>query len=210
MNNRIEEIELSQVTTFINNYKYFFLISSIIGILLGYFVYDKNVIHHLRFTIVIDDPILSPEIIHSSIEVKKILSQDKLNNNTYPRYFFDDSTKIYYYISKTEITEINKAEINNFFTSIFRENLKKNIDVAKKNNSIKQTYSNSILSWTNKDIIKINPEEASKKIVILFDDEKLNDLSLPRYLISGLFIGLIFGLFTILIISIFRELKSPN
>lgn len=209
MNNRIEEIELSQITNFIHNYKYFFLISSIIGILLGYFVYDKNFIHHLAFTIVIDDPILSPEIIHSSIEVKKILSQDKLKNNTYPKYIFDDSTKIYHYISKTEITEINKAEINNFFTSIFRENLKKNIDVAKKNNSIKQTYSNRIISWTNKDIIKINPEEASKKIVILFGDEKRNP-SLPRYLITGLCIGLIFGLFTILIISIFKELKGPN
>lgn len=210
MNNRIEEIELSKITAFFYNYKYFFLISSIIGILLGYVIYDEKFTRHLPFTIIIDDPILSPEIIHSSIEVKKILNQEKLKNNTYPKYIFDDSTKIYEYITTTEITEINKAEINNLFTSIFRENLKKNIDVAKKNNSIKQTYSNSIISWTNKDIIKVNPEEASKKIVILFGDEKHNNLSLPRYLITGLCIGLIFSLFILLIISIYRELKSPN
>ena len=214
--NEIDLIELIQV--FIKH-KGKFIILGIVGLGLGL---AYTLLHEPRyeteFKINIGHPAFSNDFLINSAGVQEILNTSELNEKIIPHYSFNKKTQLFNVTTKTD--DASQGVVDLFNEALMQDlgNLKKiagsfeGFDnkpvILNNNNNNNNKNNNNNLTWTNKDLAKLNPEQVAQSIKVSFSEPKVLYPNPLRHGVIGIFIGLVLGFLWMMADIVVRQLKK--
>ena len=207
-----DEIDLIELIQVFFTHKTKFIILGIVGLSLGLaYTLQHEPRFETNFKVIIGNPAFSNDLLINSAAVQEILNTSELNKKIIPNYSFNKKTRLFNVTTKTD-------DVSQGVTDLFTEALTQELDTLKKlagsfegfddkpvilNNS----YNNN-LTWTNKDIAKLNPDEVAQSVKVSFGEPKVLYPKPLKHGVIGIFIGLVFAFFWMLAALIIRKLKT--
>ena len=190
------EFNLIELIDVFLTHKIKFIILGIVGLSLGL---AYTLLHEPRyetnFKVNVGHPAFSNNFLINSAGVQEILNASGLNENIIPHYSFNKKTQLFNVTTSTD----NSSQ---GITDLLTEALRQELDTLKKiagsfegfdDKSIILNNNNygSFLTWTNKDIAKLNPEQVALSVKVSFGITKVLYPSPILHGVVGLFAGLV-------------------
>jgi hypothetical protein len=208
-NDEIDLIELIEVFLI---HKAKFIILGIVGLILGLaYTLQHEPRFETDFKVIVGYAAFNNDFLIDSANVQEILNTSKLNEKIIPNYSFDKKTQFFSVISKTD-------DVSQEITDLFTEALRQELDNLKKIASsfegfddkpvILNNTNNNNITWTNKDIAKLNPEQVAQSIKVSFGEPKMLSPNPKKYGVIGIFIGLVLAFFWMMAVILVRQLKK--
>ena len=149
----------------------------------------------------------------NSAGVQEILNTSELNEKIIPHYSFNKKTQLFNVTTKTDDSSQGVTDL--FNEALMQEliNLKKiagsfdgfdDKPVILNNNN----NNNNNLSWTNKDIAKLNSEEVAQSVKVSFGEPKVLYPKPLKHGVIGIFIGLVLAFLWMMADILMRQLKK--
>ena len=176
-----------------------FITLGIVGLSLGLaYTFQHEPRFKTNFKVNVGHPAFSNNFLINSTHVQEILNTSELNEKIIPHYSFNKNTLLFNVITKTDDSS---QEVNNLFNEAMMQELYSLKKIAGSfegfddkpvilNNNNNNNYNNN-LTWTNKDIAKLNPEEVTQSIKLSFGKTKVLYPSPILHGVVGLFVGLV-------------------
>jgi len=208
-----DEIDLIELVQVFLTHKTKFIILGIVGLSLGLaYTFQLEPRYETDFKVIVGHPAFSNDFLVNSAAVQDILNISELNKKIIPSYSFNKKTQLFSVITSTDDSS---QEITDLLTEALMQeldNLKKiagsfegfdNKPVIVNNNN-----NNNNLTWTNKDIAKLNPEQVAQSIKVSFGEPKVLYPKPLKHGVFGIFVGLILAFLWMMADILMRQLKK--
>lgn len=196
-----------------------YIILGIIGLILGLvytFLHEPRI--ETQFKIRIGHPIFNNEFIFQSSSLHHLLDSSALNQTILPQYKFNERTHLF---SVTDSTEPLPEFVTKVFSDALRQDLLHLKQIAAnyegfddktnyKNLYYDKNNYNNFISWTNKDIAKLNIEQVVQSIKISFRDPISHYPNPFKHGVIGLVIGLVLAFGWMMTLIATRELQRQK
>ena len=190
-----DEIDLIELIQVFLTHKMKYIVLGIIGLGLGV-VY--TLLHEPRFEtdfkVNVGHPAFSNDFLINSAGVQEILNTSELNKKIIPNYSFKKNTQLFSVTTKTD-------DVSQGVTDLLTEALMQDLSDLKKiagslegfddNQVILSNLKTSKLTWTNKDIAYLNPEQVAQSIKVSFSEPMVLYPKPVKHGVIGIFIGLV-------------------
>ena len=211
-----DEIDLIELIEVFLTHKAKFIILGIVGLSLGL---AYTLLHEPRFEtdfkVNVGHPAFSNDFLINSSALQEILNTGELNKKTLPRYSFNKKTQLFNVTTKTD--DVSQGVTGLFTDALMQElsNLKNiagsfegfdNKPVILNNNN--NNSNNNNLTWTNKDLAKLNPEQVAQSIKVSFGEPKVLYPKPLMHGVIGIFIGLVLAFLWMIAEILMRQLKK--
>ena len=204
------EIDLIELIEVFLTHKVKFIILGIVGLSLGLaYTFQHEPRYETGFKVNVGHPAFSNNFLIESAGVQEILNTSELNKKTLPNYSFNKKTKLFNVITKTD-------DISQGVTDLFNEAVMQELGDLKKiagsfegfDNKLVILNNNNSLTWTNKDIAKLNPEQVAQTIKVSFGEPKVLYPKPLKHGVIGIFIGLVLAFLWMMADILMRQLKK--
>ncbi|XOJ89828.1 Wzz/FepE/Etk N-terminal domain-containing protein [Methylophilaceae bacterium Uisw_097] len=208
-----DEIDLIELIEVFLTHKTKFIILGIVGLSLGLaYTFQHEPGYETGFKVNVGHPAFSNTFLINSAGVQEILNTSELNKNIIPHYSFDKKTQLFKVITKTD----NSSQgITDLLTEALRQELTnlKNIAGSFEGFDDKPIILNnnnygSNLTWTNKDLAKLNPEQVAQSFKVSFGKPKVLYPKPLKHGVIGIFIGLVLAFLWMMVDILIRQLKK--
>lgn len=206
-----DEIDLIELIQVFLTHKAKFIILGIVGLGLGLaYTLQQEQRFETDFKVIVGHPAFSNNFLINSAGMQEILNTSELNKKIIPSYSFNKKTQLFNVTTKTD-------DVSQKVTDLFTEALMQELDTLKRiagsfegfdSNQVILNNNNNTLTWTNKDIAKLNPEQVAQSVKVSFGEPKVLYPKPLKHGVIGIFIGLVFAFFWMLSALIIRQLKS--
>ena len=209
-----DEINLIELIEVFLAHKAKFIILGIVGLSLG-LVY--TLLHEPRFEtdfkVNVGHPAFSKDFLINSADVQEILNKSELNEKMIPNYSYNKKTQLFNVTTKTD--DVSQGVTDFLTEALMRElgDLKKIAEsfdgydnkpvILNKNNN-----SNNNLTWTNKDIAKLNLEQVTQSVKVSFGEPKVLYPKPLKHGVVGIFVGLVLAFLWMMADILMRQLKK--
>ena len=209
-----DEIDLIELIQVFIKHKGKFIILGIVGLGLGL---AYTLLHEPRFEtdfkVNVGHPAFSNNFLINSAGVQEILNTSELNEKIIPHYSFNIKTQLFYVTTKTD-------DVSQGVTDFLTEALMQELGDLKKiagsfegfdnkpvilNNS---NNNNNNLTWTNKDLAKLNPEQVAQSIKVIFGEPEVLYPHPLKHGVIGIFVGLTLAFLWMMADILMRQLKK--
>ena len=191
-----DEIDLIELIQVFLTHKIKFIILGIVGLGLGLaYTFQHEPRFETDFKVNVGHPAFNNAFLIDSAGVQEILNTSELNKKTIPSYSFNKKTQLF---NVTTSTDDVSQEVADLFNEALRQELG---DLKKTAGSFEGFDDKSIilnnnnygsnLTWTNKDIAKLNPEQVALSVKVSFGITKVLYPSPILHGVVGLFAGLV-------------------
>jgi len=210
-----DEIDLIELIQIFLTHKAKFIILGIVGLSLGLaYTFQHEPRYETDFKVIVGHPAFSSSFLINSAGVQEILNTSELNEKTLPNYSFNKKTQLFKVTTSTD----NSSQ---GITDLLTEALMQELDILKKiagsfegfdnkpvilNNN--NNNNNNNLTWTNKDVAKINPEQVAQSIKVIFGAPKVLYPKPLKHGVIGIFVGLILAFLWMMADILMRQLKK--
>lgn len=208
-----DEIDLIELIEVFLTHKGKFIILGIVGLSLGLvYTFQHEPRYETDFKVIVGHPAFSNDFLINSAGVQEILNTSELNKKIIPHYSFNKKTQLFNVTTKTDDAS---QEVTDLFNEALMQeliNLKKiagsfegfdNKPIILNNNN-----NNDNLTWTNKDIAKLNPEQVVQSIKVSFGEPKVLYPKPLKHGVIGIFIGLVLAFLWMMGDILMRQLKK--
>ena len=210
-----DEIDLIELIKVFIKHKGKFIILGIVGLGLGL---AYTLLHEPRyetdFKVNVGYPAFSNDFLIKSSAVQEILNTSELNEKIIPHYSFNKKTQLFNVTTKTDdvsqgvtdfLTEALMQELGDLkkIAESFEGYDNKPVILNKNSNN-----NNNNLTWTNKDIAKLNPEQVAQSIKVSFGEPKVLYPKPLKHGVFGIFVGLILAFLWMMADILMRQLKK--
>ena len=208
-----DEIDLIELIQIFLTHRAKFIILGIVGLGLG-LVYTllHEPLFETDFKVNVGHPAFSNDFLINSAGVQEILNTSELNEKLIPHYSFNIKTQLFNVISKTDDVSQGVTDLFNVAVVQQLNNLKKIAGGFKgfddKPVILNKDSINNIITWTNKDIAKIDPEQVAQSVKLSFSEPKLLYPKPLKHGVIGIFIGLVLAFFWMMANILMRQLKQ--
>ena len=208
-----DEIDLIELIEVFLTHKTKFIILGIVGLGLGL---AYTLLHEPRyetdFKVNVGHPAFSNDFLINSAFVQEILNTSELNEKIIPHYSFNKKTQLFSVITSTD-------DSSQGVTDLFNEALMQELDTLKMiagsfegfdSNQVilNNSNNNNNLTWTNKDIAKLNPENIAQSIRVSFGEPEVLYPKPLKHGVIGIFIGLVLAFFWMMADIVVRQIKK--
>ena len=208
-----DEIDLIELIEVFLIHKAKFIILGIVGSNLGL---AYTLLHEPRyetdFKIHVGHPAFNDNFLINSAGVQEILNTSELNKKTLPNYSFNKKTQLF---NVTTSTDDSSQEITDLLTEALMQELDNVKKIAgsfegfdNKPVIVNNNNNNNNLTWTNKDIAKLNPENVAQSIKVSFSEPRVLYPQPLKHGLIGIFIGLVLAFFWMMANILMRQLKQ--
>ena len=208
-----DEIDLIELIEVFLTHKAKFIILGIVGLSLGLaYTFQHEPRFETDFKVNVGHPAFSNSFLINSAGVQEILNKSELNKKTLPNYSFNKKTQLFKVITKTD-------DVSQGVTDLFTEALMQELDTLKMiagsfegfdSNQVilNNSNNNNNLTWTNKDIAKLNPENIAQSIRVSFGEPEVLYPKPLKHGVIGIFIGLVLAFFWMMADIVVRQIKK--
>ena len=209
-----DEIDLIELIEVFLTHKAKFIILGIVGLSLGLaYTFQHEPRYETDFKVIVGHPAFSSSFLINSAGVQEILNTSELNKKTLPHYSFNKKTQLFNVTTSTDdssqgvtdlLTEALMQELDNLkkIAGSFEGFDNKPVIVNNNNNN------NNNLTWTNKDIAKLNPENIAQSIRVSFGEPEVLYPKPLKHGVIGIFIGLVLAFFWMMADIVVRQIKK--
>ena len=211
-----DEIDLIELVQVLLTHKIKYILLGFVGLILGMaFTFQHEPRFETQFKIHVGHPAFSNQFLIGSSAVQALLDESELNKKTLPHFNFNKKTELF---TVTTATEGASQVVNEVFTNAIEQEVAKlkaiatsfegfdNKPVILNNNN--NNNNNNNLTWTNKDMAKLNPEQVGESIKISFGEPKTLYPKPFKHGTIGLFVGLMAAFLWMVAAILTRQLKS--
>ena len=210
-----DELDLIELIQVFLTHKMKYIALGIVGLILGLvYTFQHGPRFETEFKIHVGHPAFTNAFLIQSSAVQELLNASELNPNILPRYQFNQKTTLF-----TVTTEVKAATevVNEVFNVAMRQELKHLKEVAQSfegfdnkpvilNNN--NNNNNNNLTWTNKDIAKLNPDQVIQSLKISFSESRVQYPNPFKHGVIGIFVGLVLAFLWMVAAILTRQLKS--
>jgi len=207
-----DEIDLIELVQVFLTHKTKYILLGLVGLILGVaFTYQHEPRFETKFKIHVGHPVFTTQFFISSSAMQTLLNESALNEKNLPNYSFNNKTKLF---TVTTSTEDASQLVSEVFTNAMQLELKKLKSVASNFEGfdnkpvILNNNKNNNLTWTNKDIAKLNIEEVIQSLVISFGKPKVLYPKPLKHGVIGIVIGLVLAFFWMMADILIRQFKK--
>ena len=210
-----DEIDLIELIEVFLTHKAKFIILGIVGLSFGLaYTFQHEPRYETDFKVNVGHPAFSNDFLINSASVQEILNTSELNEKIIPHYSFNIKTQLFSVTSKTD-------DVSQGVTDLLTEALRQELGDLKKiagsfegfdnkpvilNNS--NDNNNNNLTWTNKDIAKLDPEQVAQTINVSFSEPEVLYPKPLKHGVIGIFIGLVLAFLWMMANILMRQLKK--
>jgi len=122
--------------------------------------------------------------------VQTLLDESELNKKKLPHYSFNKKTELF---TVTTATEGAPQVVSEVFSNAMQQEIVKLKSIATSFEGFdnKPVILNNNLTWTNKDIAKLNPDQVVQSLKISFSEPRVQYPNPLKHGVIGVFVGLI-------------------
>jgi len=206
-----EEIDLIELVQVFINHKTKYILLGLAGLILGLiFTFQHEPRFETEFKVHVGHPVFTNNFIISSSAVQALLDEGELNKKTLPHYRFNKKTELF--TVKTS-TEGASQVVSDVFTNAMQQEVEKIKNIATSfegfdNKPVILNNNNNNLTWTNKDITKLNPEQVAQSLKMSFSEPKVLYPKPLKHGVTGIFVGLVLAFLWMLTAILTRQLKA--
>jgi hypothetical protein len=208
-----DELDLIELIQVFLTHKAKFIFLGIVGLALGSaYTLQHEPRFEMNFKVVVGHPAFTNDFLINSAGVQEILNTSELNGKVIPSFSFSKKTQLFNVITKTDDS---LQEVTDLFTKALRQELDNLKKVAgnfegfdDKQVILNNNNKNNSLTWTNKDIAKLNPEQVAQSIKLSFGEPKVLSPKPLKYGVIGIFIGLVLAFFWMMAGILVQQLKK--
>ena len=207
-----DEIDLIELVQVFLTHKAKFIILGIVGLSLGLaYTLLHEPLYETDFKVNVGHPAFSNDFLINSAGVQGILNTSELNEKIIPSYSFNKKTQLFNVTTKTD--DVSQGVTDLFTEAVMQElgNLKKiagSFEGFDDKPVILNNINNNNLSWTNKDIAKLNIEEVAQSVKVSFGEPKVLYPNPLKDGVIGIFMGLVLAFFWMMADILMRQLKK--
>ncbi|MDC0999939.1 Wzz/FepE/Etk N-terminal domain-containing protein [Methylophilaceae bacterium] len=208
-----DEIDLIELIQVFLTHKIKFIILGIVGLGLGLaYTFQHEPRFETDFKVNVGHPAFNNDFLINSAGVQEMLNTSELNKKILPNYSFNKKTQLFNVMTKTE-------DLSQEVADLFNEALRQELGDLKKtagsfegfdDKSIILNNNNygSNLTWTNKDIAKLNPEQVAQSIKVSFSEPEVVYPKPIKHGVIGIFVGLVLAFLWMIADILMRQLKK--
>ena len=208
-----DEIDLIELVQIFLTHKNKYILLGLFGLMIGLvFTFQHEPRFETEFKVHVGHPAFSNQFLIGSSAVQVLLDESELNKKTLPHYSFNKKTKLFTVITATESARQVVSEI---FTNALQQEIATLKDIAtsfegfdNKPVIINNNNNNNNLTWTNKDIATLDPEEVIQSLGFSFSEPKILYPKPLKHGVIGVFVGLVLAFLWMLAAILTRQLKS--
>ena len=192
-----DEIDLIELVQVFITHKTKYVLLGLVGLALGVvFTFQHEPRFETEFKVHVGHPAFSNQFLTRSSAVQALLDEGELNKKNLPHYSFNKKTELF-----TVVTSIEDAPqiVSELFSNAMQQEVATlkgiangfegfdNKPVILNNNN----DNNNNLTWTNKDIAKLNNDQVTQSLKVSFGAPKALYPNPIKHGVIGLFIGLV-------------------
>ena len=190
-----------------------FITLGIVGLSLGFaYTFQHEPRFKTNFKVNVGHPAFSNNFLINSTHVQEILNTSELNKKIIPHYSFNKKTQLFNVTTKTD-------DVSQGVTDFLTEALMRELGDLKKIAGSFEGYDNkpiilnknsdnNNLTWTNKDIAELNPEQVAQSVKVSFGEPELLYPNPLEHGLIGIFIGLVLAFLWMMVDIVVRQIKK--
>lgn len=211
-----DEIDLIELVQVFITHKVKYILLGLVGLILGLlYTFQLEPRFETQFKIHIGHPAFSNKFLTGSSSMQVLLDESELNKKNLPNYSFNTKTELFTVVTSTEGAPQVVSEV---FTNAMQQEVEKlkgiassfegfdNKPVILNNNN----NNNNNLTWTNKDIAKLNIDQVVQSLKVSFSDTKVLYPNPLKHGVVGLFIGLVLAFVWMIIGMLVTTLRQRS
>jgi len=207
-----DEIDLIELVQVFISHRTKYILLGLAGLILGVvFTFQHEPRFETEFKIHVGHPAFANEFLTGSSVVQALLDESELNKKKLPHYSFNKKTELF--TVKTSTESVSQL-VSDVLTNALQQEVAKLKSVASSFEGfdnkpvILNNDNDKNLTWTNKDIAKINTDQVIQSLKVSFSDPKTLDPKPLKHGVIGLFIGLMTAFVWMLVVVINRQLEA--
>jgi hypothetical protein len=206
-----DEIDLIELVQVFINHKTKYILLGLVGLILGVvFSFQHEPRFETEFKVHVGHPAFSNDFLTGSSAVRTLLDESELNKKILPHYSFNKITELF--TVKTS-TEGASQVVSDVFTNAMQQEVEKIKNIATgfegfDNKPVILNNNNNNLTWTNKDITKLNPEQMAQSLKMSFSEPKALYPKPLKHGVTGVFVGLVLAFLWMLLAILRRQFKT--
>ena len=199
-----DEIDLILLIQVFLTHKTKYILLGLVGLFLGLiYTFHHEPRFETQFKVHVGHTAFTNEFLTGSSVVQALLDDSELNKKNLPHYSFNKKTQLFNV--KTKING-SSQRIYEVFANALQQEIVKLKDIASSfegfdNKPVILNNNNNNLTWTNKDIARLNPEHVVQTLKISFSEPKTLYPNPFKHGMIGLFVGFVLA-FLLMITSI--------
>lgn len=207
-----DEIDLIELVQVFLTHKTKYILFGLIGLILGLvFTFQHEPRFETEFKVHVGHPAFSNQFLTRSSGVQALLDESELNKKKLPHYSFNKKTELF---TVTTATEGAPQAISEIFTNTLLQEIATLKDIAtsfegfdNKPVILNNNNNNNNLTWTNKDIATLDPEQVTQSLKVSFSEPKVLYPKPLKHGVIGIFVGLVLAFLWMLAVILYRQLK---
>ena len=208
-----DEIDLIELVQIFLTHKTKYILLGLVGLMLGLvFTFQHEPRFETQFKVHVGHPAFSNQFLIRSSAVQALLDESELNKKKLPHYSFNKKTELFTVKTATEGAPQVVSEV---FSNAMQQEIVKLKSIAtsfegfdNKPVILNNNNNNNNLTWTNKDIAKLNPDQVVQSLKISFSEPKILYPKPGKHGVIGIFVGLVLAFLWMVAAILTRQLKS--
>ena len=203
-----DEIDLIELVQIFLTHKNKYILLGLVGLMLGLvFTFQHEPRFETEFKVHVGYPAFSNQFLIGSSAVQVLLDESELNKKKLPHYSFNKKTQLF---TVTTATEGASQVVSEVFSNALQQEIVKLKSIATSFEGFdnKPVILNNNLTWTNKDIAKLNPDQVVQSLKISFSEPKILYPKPGKHGVIGIFVGLVLAFLWMVAAILTRQLKS--
>lgn len=208
-----DEIDLIELVQVFIAHKTKYVLLGLVGLVLGLmFTFQHEPRFETQFKVHVGHPVFTnPSVIYSSA-LQEQLDASELNPDRLPRYSFNKKTELFTVVSKLS----NASEM---VTQVITDAMQQELILLQKvatdfegfdNKPVILNNNNNNLTWTNKDIAKLNPDQVTQSLKVSFGAPKALYPNPIKHGVIGLFIGLVLAFMWMMVSILIAQVRQKS
>jgi hypothetical protein len=191
-----DEIDLIELVQVFLTHKTEYILFGLVGLMLGLvFTYQHEPRFETEFKVYVGHPAFSNQFLIMSSAVQALLDEGELNKKKLPHYSFNKKTEL---LTVTTASEGAPQVVSEVFTNALQQEVVKLKSIAtsfegfdNKPVILNNDNNKNNLTWTNKDIATLDPDQVVQSLKISFSEPRVQYPNPFKHGVIGVFVGLV-------------------
>ena len=208
-----DEIDLIELVQIFLTHKNKYILLGLVGLMLGLvFTFQHEPRFETEFKVHVGYPAFSNQFLIGSSAVQVLLDESELNKKKLPHYSFNKKAQLF---TVTTATEGASQVVSEVFSNALQQEIVKLKSIATSfegfdNKPVILNNNNNNLTWTNKDIAKINIDQVIQSLKVSFSDPKTLYPKPLKHGVISLFVGLVLAFVWMMASILIRQLRQQS